>query len=314
MNIAERFSTMHMLLRLLAVVALAVLGGAAGAQTTFRITSLYSNLDGTAQFVRLDETAGLDGQHHFAGLKLKSIHGGVVKEFTFLTDLPTEKTAYATVVVAAGARFLGGVAEHGGISFFSSDHYHTSIRFLPTDGGLVDFAGVDQVSYTSIPTDGILGLLRDGTRAVVTIPYGYWCGSSSPPQRCWNEGSLEETLVLAFEYQNESLDHYFFTASAPDIEALDSGRHAGWKRTGSYMYVGAGPLVRAVLLPPWDGCGTGPLPIRQSADATGVPFLSAAGARGLAFPVCVSGRVRFGSRRPPGLRAGKRGGFLRRGA
>jgi hypothetical protein len=226
------------------------------APPTFQITSLFSNLDGSVQFIRLTETAGLDGQHRFAGLKLKTIQHGVVKEFTFPVDLPTENTAHATVVVAVG-NVTTGVAEHGGMSLLGVP-YDIPVRFLPTDGGIVDFAGIDQVSYAALPTDGILGLLRDGTTAVVTVPYGYWCGFSSPPQRCWKEGSLEETLVRAVEYHNDTLGHYFLTASAPDIEALDSERYPGWKRTGSFFSVGAGPLVANYCAQYWDGCGPTP--------------------------------------------------------
>src|SRR4030095_15716525 len=89
---------------------------AQAASPTFQITALFSNLDGRVQFIRLTETAGLDGQHGFAGLKLRSTHGGVVKEFTFPHDLP-EPTAHRSVLVATqnGIR-----ARSGGGSFPST--------------------------------------------------------------------------------------------------------------------------------------------------------------------------------------------------
>ena len=34
------------------------------------------------------------------------------------------------------------------------------------------------------------------------------------------------------EYYNAKLDHYFITASQPDLDALDSGRLPGWQRIG----------------------------------------------------------------------------------
>ena len=43
--------------------------------------------------------------------------------------------------------------------------------------------------------------------------------------------------VTAFEYHHASLDHYFVTDLAPDIEALDSGRIPGWARTGKSFKV-----------------------------------------------------------------------------
>jgi len=38
--------------------------------------------------------------------------------------------------------------------------------------------------------------------------------------------------VMAIEYYHASLDHYFVTADPAEMAALDSGRFAGWQRTG----------------------------------------------------------------------------------
>src|SRR5437870_2195539 len=38
--------------------------------------------------------------------------------------------------------------------------------------------------------------------------------------------------IPVIEYYNPSLDHYFVTATANEIAALDSGQTVGWKRTG----------------------------------------------------------------------------------
>ena len=43
--------------------------------------------------------------------------------------------------------------------------------------------------------------------------------------------------VTAVEFYNESLDHYFISPLTPDIDALDSGRTPGWKRTGETFQV-----------------------------------------------------------------------------
>ena len=49
--------------------------------------------------------------------------------------------------------------------------------------------------------------------------------------------SLPVVPVTAFEYYHAVLDHYFITDLAPDIDALDSGRIAGWARTGKAFKV-----------------------------------------------------------------------------
>lgn len=42
----------------------------------------------------------------------------------------------------------------------------------------------------------------------------------------------QAVLVDVVEFYNASLDHYFISASRADIDALDSGKFAGWSRTG----------------------------------------------------------------------------------
>jgi serine protease len=64
--------------------------------------------------------------------------------------------------------------------------------------------------------------------------------------------------VPAVEYYNQPLDHYFLTAAANEIAALDSGRFAGWQRTGYTFNVyvaatpGFGPACR-FYIPPGHG-------------------------------------------------------------
>jgi len=61
--------------------------------------------------------------------------------------------------------------------------------------------------------------------------------------------------VSVVEFHHAGLDHYFMSARAEDIEALDSGRHPGWRRTGQTFaawpaYVeGAAPVCRYYLPP-----------------------------------------------------------------
>jgi hypothetical protein len=68
-------------------------------------------------------------------------------------------------------------------------------------------------------------------------------------------GAVRARLV---EYHHAQLDHYFMTADPPEIEALDTGAHAGWARTGQTIYVtaasdGAASAVCRFYLPPASG-------------------------------------------------------------
>ena len=207
--------------------------GPLAAQATFKIAQIYSSLDGSTQFIRLTETQGLNGQHHFAGLALTSTHNGITKQFVFPSDLPTGQTAYLSILVAASPEgYVNGMLPFSDPHYFRerniSPDFGIPARFLATDGGSIDFAGVDRITYASLPTDGANALGHDLSiglavvAPVYCIPYTNPCGSFTiyPP------------VVSVLEYYNASLDHFFYTASAPDIDALDNGRFIGWQRTG----------------------------------------------------------------------------------
>ncbi len=63
--------------------------------------------------------------------------------------------------------------------------------------------------------------------------------------------------VPVVEYYHAALNHYFMTASASDIAALDAGVFAGWQRTGytfnAYLAAtpGFGPVCRFYIPPGW---------------------------------------------------------------
>jgi hypothetical protein len=64
--------------------------------------------------------------------------------------------------------------------------------------------------------------------------------------------------VTVIEFHHAGLDHYFISARADDIEALDSGRHPGWRRTGQAFaawpaYVDGAARVCRFYLPPAAG-------------------------------------------------------------
>jgi hypothetical protein len=162
---------------------------ARAAPPTFTITEIYSGPD--YQFVRLTETAGKNGQQHFAGLKLTTTHNGIVKEYTFPHDLPTDRTANLSIVIAttgmlsvADARATCWRCYAPEFSTLPSD------QFLP-ENGTIDFAGTDTLTYSYLPYDGLAGLYRDGTMRRGTVPGNGQCllppGNSEDPLRCLDE-------------------------------------------------------------------------------------------------------------------------------
>ena len=216
---------------------------AAGALPMFRIAQIYSSLDGSTQFIRLTETDGLNGQHHFAGLALTSTHNGITKQFVFPSDLPTDQTANISILVAASPQgYVTGLLPVSGNPYtfwewnFSPDFVIPS-RFLATDGASIDFAGVDHMSYAGLPTDGENALGHDLSVGPAIVAPSYCM-----PNGC-GSFTIYPPTVSVLEYYSASLDHFFYTASAPDIDALDSGRFIGWERTGYTFRVQASTTV-----------------------------------------------------------------------
>jgi len=212
---------------------------AEAAPPTFKIDSLYSNLDGSIQFIRLTETEGRNGQHRFKGLKITSIHNGVTKEYTFLNDIPTENTAHTSIaVLAAPLRGVPFLRAPGQVICCWQPYYEMPERFLPVGGGSIDFAGVDQMVYESLPTSGTQALHRDGTIGPALLPLGL-CQTFP----CTTGAQVVSWGVQVIEYYNQALDHFFVTASADEIDMLDTGRVPGWQRTRFGFPAHASPVL-----------------------------------------------------------------------
>jgi hypothetical protein len=179
---------------------------------TFRLRKLYSDPSGNVQVVQLLESAGLDDQHRWTGLTLVSTdRHGVSKRVTFSTDLPSAATAHRPVILTT----------------FGASDFTIPPRFLPMDGGTLEFAGVDQWTFGPLPENGLFDLFRP--TAPPQIP------NETPTQFLTFENEVWEPRVrdeLLVEFHHPATDRYFVTMFAQDFEAIDSGRVPGWVRTG----------------------------------------------------------------------------------
>jgi len=213
-------------MRTLLLVVLAIASFAAhGAEPSFQVVQVYSNADGTVQYVQLRESAGQNGQQGLAGKTLSVTRNGRTKTFTFPGDLPSANTANRSVLVVTPG-FLSVPARYTEFKAVVPD-YVAFDQLLPAEGGTIDFAGADQWTFGALPRDGFSAVYRTGA-AVRDNNVTNFGGATA---------SLPVVPVTAFEYYNAALDHYFVTDLAPDIEALDSGRIAGWARTGKSFKV-----------------------------------------------------------------------------
>jgi hypothetical protein len=120
----------------------------------FQIEQLFSNADGSVQFVVLHEFTGTNGENFWANNPLVSMHAGTPnRTFIFPNNLPSSATAGKRVLVASqGFAALGIV----------TPDYTVQNGFLPTNGGTVSYSGVDSVTFPSLPTDGVTAINRNG--------------------------------------------------------------------------------------------------------------------------------------------------------
>ena len=202
------------------LLAWAAAGLATADHHTLRIHELYSSADGIVQFVLLREGEGMNGQHLVAGRTLTVTQAGRTRSFVFPGDLPGTSTANRYVLLATPG-YQAAARDYAEFAAVVPD-FVIPDGFLPTDGGTVNYAGVDSMDYASLPRDGFSAVYRNGEPVRDNLVQNF-AGAAV---------SLPVIPVTAVEYFNAALDHYFISDLAPDIDALDSARTPGWARTG----------------------------------------------------------------------------------
>jgi hypothetical protein len=122
----------------------------------FRFEQVYSNADGSVQYVVIRESTGSNGENFWAGLQVRTTSGaGVIKTFTVPTNLPSSSTASRSVLIAtAGFAGLG----------LATPDFTIPARFIPTEGGTLDYAsGTDHINLPALPSDGVTAVDRNGS-------------------------------------------------------------------------------------------------------------------------------------------------------
>jgi hypothetical protein len=188
----------------------------------WRITQLFSNADGTVQFIEITSLAA--GQQFISGHTITSSQGGTTKTFTFASNLPddsavvsSEQDPYGggTVTVTRYKSFIVATAAFGALAGISPDYVMPN-GFLFTTNGTVNFGeGSDSFSYASLPT-GSLALYRDGGP-----------GPNSPKNFSGARGTLPASTSTAFALENPQ----------PGSFQSGIGLVSGWSCQGSTITI-----------------------------------------------------------------------------
>lgn len=159
--------------RALSILSAAVaLAAAAPASATFhlwRISEVYTNADGSVQFIEFFTTSSF--QQFLLGEQLQaSTEGTPEMTYTFPANLPVgvgESTADRHFLFASpGFEAVAGIAP---------DYEWTGILSFINVGGndFVELVGADGISLANLPTDGTLSLLGDAVTTAVPTPTNF---------------------------------------------------------------------------------------------------------------------------------------------
>jgi hypothetical protein len=136
---------------LLLAVCLGLSGVASASFHLFQITKLYSNADGSVQFIELSALAG--SQQFLTGHTITSA-GTSTKSYTTQTNLPGDTSGRTFLIATVGFAALGVV----------TPDYVVPNGFLFTTNGTVNWGEGSYVwAYAALPTTGGLMLNRNGS-------------------------------------------------------------------------------------------------------------------------------------------------------
>lgn len=124
----------------------------------YNINELYSNTDGSLQFIELIN-GNVNGEMFSAGQLLTVTQGGASHSFTFPSNLPSSATANTTVLLATQS--------FADLAIVTPD-FIIPAGFLFIDGGKLNLgtAVFDSITYAALPTGGNLSMNRNGTTGV----------------------------------------------------------------------------------------------------------------------------------------------------
>ena len=160
---------------LLASVGFLMLAGAPGQAsfTTWQVNEVFSNADGTIQFIEFFEANGQNGQRSFTGKDLKTFVAGAasndfLNRYLFTDDVSNNSTAnkFALIATSGFASLPGAVPP----DFVMPDGFiDTSVVVKITLSTIDEFT----FSQGAIPTNGLSSLNRTGTPVSANSPTNF---------------------------------------------------------------------------------------------------------------------------------------------
>jgi hypothetical protein len=249
------------LFRYLMAPALALWAASAAAEFhTYQIEEIFSNADGTVQYVVMHESQGMSAENFWMGNALTSTHLGTTQTYVFRNNLPGVMCGYYGCGGGGTANTRVLIASQG----FAALHLVTPDFIMPngfiaTDGATLNYAGVDFVTFTSLPTDGVHALDRSGA-AVPNVATNF-AGQSAPValaaanyQGLWYAAPAESESGwgINFAHQGDAIFASWFTydMTGKGWWLVMSATNTGGNTFAGDLLEGTGPAFDAVPFPP----------------------------------------------------------------
>jgi hypothetical protein len=265
-----------MLKGLLAALLIGFAGAASASFHLWQIHELYSNADGTIQFVEF-EVGNANGEQFLTGHMLVNLSGADRTTYTFATDLPSGATANHSFLVATqGFANLGIVAPD----------YIIPNGFLTIGGGTLQYGAsgsgpyatgpVDSVTYGPLPTDGVNSIDSGGVphtnsptnfagatgsvmpAATVTPQTGWW----------WNPAQSGRGFFIEQQGNDLFFAGYLYADNGRALWTISAGsKGPGSTYSGSLLTFGSGQTLTGPYQAPMQGPSLGNLTL-QFTDST----------------------------------------------
>jgi hypothetical protein len=223
--------------RIFAAIVLSASFSANASFHLWRITELYSNADGSVQFIEL--TAMAAGQQFIAGHRITSSQGGQIKTYTFPTNLPGDTAMgmagdgyYGSNVDVEFKTFLIGTQGFAALNLVTPD-FVVPNGFLFTTNGTVNFAENSDIrSYESLPTSGGLSYNGNGV-AMLNSPTNFAGGSA--------------TIAVSAAQGPLNYSDMWWGGSTEDGWGMSIQQHGNTQFNALYVYDNAGKPTWYVL-------------------------------------------------------------------
>jgi hypothetical protein len=185
------------------------------------VNELYSNADGTVQFMEL--TCSQAGETFVGGERVSCSQGNRTNIFTFPDDLTGDTVDKTLLLATAGFGSLpGGVAPD----------FVLPTNFLFRPAGRINYAGLDILTYTNLPTNGTASLVRTGNRFVVA--------TNSPRNFADQTGSIVPVRILTVARQGTNSVISFATVPGKNytVQFKDSLSNVTWQTAATVAGTG----------------------------------------------------------------------------